>query len=285
MADDIYGSWPWAKCAIGVPYRPFNKGFRGYYSGDPTIQISVTNHRGHSMAQRAVLIPHGSDGPETRDRAAARLDQLGYELDWRHIDQGDRLDQPDDSVAITVIYGGGKPEHEKDWHTDLYPWLQKEVQWAKQCIDRQIPTVGFCLGGQIIARALGADVAPHADGIHEFGYYPLTLTDEATDFFPDQMYGTEAHYHGFSVPEGATLLAKTEHFPQAFRYGQTTFGFQFHPECTRENFKRWQVSDFAAYGCPGAQTQEQQDELGHLYDPIQAKWLGQFLTDLVGPSS
>ena len=62
-------------------------------------------------------------------------------------------------------------------------------------------------------------------------------------------------------------------------------GFQFHPECTRENFKRWQLSDFAAYGRPGAQTQEQQDELGHLYDPIQAKWLGQFLTDLVGPSS
>ena len=57
------------------------------------------------MSRRAVLIPHGSDGPENQDRAAAQLDNLGYELDWRHVDQGDGLDQPDDSVAITVIYG------------------------------------------------------------------------------------------------------------------------------------------------------------------------------------
>ena len=59
------------------------------------------------MAPRAVLIPHGSDGPANEDRASTWLTQLGYELDWRHVDNGDPLDQPDDSVAITVIYGGG----------------------------------------------------------------------------------------------------------------------------------------------------------------------------------
>ena len=104
---------------------------------------------------RAVLIPHGSDGPVNRDRASTRLAQLGYELDWRHVDHGDPLDEPDDSVAITIIYGGGNPEDEKDWHTDRYPWLKSEVRWAEQCIARNIPTVGFCLGGQIIAHALG----------------------------------------------------------------------------------------------------------------------------------
>jgi GMP synthase (glutamine-hydrolysing) len=234
---------------------------------------------------RAVLIPHGSDGPANQDRASSRLAQLGYELDWRHVDKGDSLDQPDDSVAITVIYGGGKPEDEKDWHSDRYPWLKSEVRWAEQCIDRNIPTVGFCLGGQIIAHALGSTIGPHCEGFHEFGYYPLTLTEDARGFFPEGIYGTESHYHGFSLPEGATLLATTDHFLQAFSFGKTTYGFQFHPECTRENFKRWQASDFAAYGQPGAQTQVQQDELGDRYDAIQTDWLNRFLTDLVGPSS
>ena len=234
---------------------------------------------------RAVLIQHGSDGPANQDRASARLAQLGYELDWRHVDKGDPLDQPDGSIAITVIYGGSKPEDEKDWHTGRYPWLRSEVLWARQCIARNIPTVGFCLGGQIIAHALGSTIGPHRDGIHEFGYYPLTLTEDASEFFPEEIYGTESHYHGFTLPKGATLLATTDHFLQAFSFGKTTYGFQFHPECTRENFKRWQVSDSAAYGQPGAQTKLQQDLLGDRYDAIQADWLNRFLTELVPPLS
>ena len=237
------------------------------------------------MASRAVLIPHGSDGPANQDRASTWLAQLGYELDWRHVDKGDSLEKPDDSVAITVIYGGGKPEDEKDWHTNRYPWLKNEVRWAEQCIARNIPTVGFCLGGQIIAHALGSTIGPHSEGFYEFGYYPLTITEEAHEFFPEGIYGTESHYHGFSLPEGSTLLAKTEHFYQAFRHSDNTYGFQFHPECTPENFQRWQVSDFAAYGRPGAQTKEQQDELRARYDSIQADWLESFLTNIVSPSS
>ena len=234
---------------------------------------------------RAVLIPHGSDGPANQDRASARRAQLGYELDWRHVDKGDPLDQPDGSIAITVIYGGSKPEDEKDWHTDRYPWLRSEVLWARQCIARNIPTVGFCLGGQIIAHALGSTIGPHRDGIHEFGYYPLTLTEDASEFFPEEIYGTESQYHGFTLPKGATLLATTDHFLQAFSFGKSTYGFQFHPECTRENFKRWQVSASAAYGQPGAQTKLQQDLLGDRYDAIQADRLNRFLTELVPPLS
>ena len=100
------------------------------------------------MASRAVLIPHGSDGPANKDRASTWLRQLGYELDWRYVEKGDSLDQPDDSVEITIIYGGGKPENHKNWRTNRYPWLKNETRWAEQCIARNIPTIGICLGGR-----------------------------------------------------------------------------------------------------------------------------------------
>ncbi len=65
------------------------------------------------MPRRAVLIVHGEDRPGDGDRASARLGELGYQLDWRHPDAGDELPESDESVAVTVIYGGGKPEDEK----------------------------------------------------------------------------------------------------------------------------------------------------------------------------
>ncbi len=63
------------------------------------------------MASRAVLIPQGSDGSANKDRTSTWLTQLGYEFDWRHVEHSDSLDQSDDSVAVTEIYGGGKPEN------------------------------------------------------------------------------------------------------------------------------------------------------------------------------
>ena len=234
------------------------------------------------MPRRAVLIVHGDDGPADGDRASACLAELGYTLDWRHADAGDALGEPDESVAVTVIYGGGKPEDEKDWHTGRYPWLQNEIRWTEQCLAKSIPTVGFCLGGQIIAHALGATIGPHPEGLHEFGFYPLHLTQAGQAFFPQDIHGTESHYHGFSLPDGATLLAETEHYQQAFSYAETTYGFQFHPECTLEHFARWQVQNTSTYGRPGAQSRAEQDRLGARYDHLQATWLRGFLSELVG---
>ena len=64
-----------------------------------------------AMASRAMITHSGI------------LAKLGYQLDWYQPDQGDVLPKIDESVAITLIYGGGKPEDEKDWYTKRYPWL------------------------------------------------------------------------------------------------------------------------------------------------------------------
>ena len=182
-------------------------------------------------AKKAVLITHGGDGPQNADHASRTLAELGYELDWRMPDQGSTLPKVDESIAVTVIYGGGKPADEKDWYTDHYPWLHAEIAFAKDCVARGVPTVGFCLGGQIIAHGLGSIIGPSPQGHAEFGYYELTPTEAGKGFIPDNFRVTQAHYHGFSLPDGATLLAGTDAFAaQAFVFGKTTYGFQFHPE-------------------------------------------------------
>ena len=238
-----------------------------------------------AAAKKAVLITHGGDGPQNKDHASKTLAQLGYELDWRMPDQGMALPEIDDSIAITVIYGGGKPADEKDWHTDRYPWLGAEISFAKNSVAAGIPTVGFCLGGQIIARGFGSVIGPNPEGSAEFGYYPLKPTEAGKDLLPNHFRVTQAHYHGFSAPDGATILASTDAFScQAFAMGETTYGFQFHPECSWQNFQRWQDKCQSLYALAGSQAREEQDQFAEEAHSAQAKWLEHFLNQLAGPA-
>ncbi len=111
----------------------------------------------------------------------------------------------------------------------------------------------------------------------------VILTGAGKAFFPTELHVCESHYHEFAIPDGAELLASSDVFPhQAMRYGETTFGFQFHAEVTRAGFRHWQNLDWAAYGKPGAQTREQQDRLGARHDAAQHDWFMDFLDRLFG---
>ncbi len=141
-----------------------------------------------------------------------------------------------------------------------------------------IPTLGICLGGGIISHALGAAIGPPDHGLHEFGYYPLIVTEEGSAEIPAGLVVTEIHYHGFDLPAGAVLLAASEYYPnQAYRHGATTYAFQFHPEITPEGFRRRQNADWAPWGKPGVQSREEQDALCAVHDPAQAEWIEGFL--------
>ena len=164
-----------------------------------------------------------------------------------------------------------------------HPFLREEHRWISQCIEQEVPLLGICQGAQSIAYVLGAEVGPPASGLHEFGYYELTPTAAGADFMPAPIHAAQAHFHTFALPEGATLLASSELYPnQAYRYGTTTYGVQFHPEVTIEGFRRWQASDWAAYGKPGAQTRAEQDVLMLEHDAAQATWFYGFLEQLFG---
>lgn len=175
------------------------------------------------------------------------LEERGFALRWREAG----LDAPsDDGADLLVVLGGPIGAYEED----LYPFLADEIRVVAGRLDAGQPTLGICLGAQIMARAAGARVYP--SGVKEIGWSPLTLTDEGAAS-PLRHLGAHAtqvlHWHGdtFDLPAGATLLASTpacRH--QAFALGATGLGLQFHPEVTAAGLERW----FIGHACEIAST-------------------------------
>ncbi len=142
---------------------------------------------------------------------------------------------------ILVILGGPISANGED----DYPFLTPELAAIKQRLAADRPTLGICLGAQLIARALGAVVFP--SGETEIGWKPLFLSDEGNTS-PVRYLGAEHcfmfHWHGdtFELPDSAVLLAGTEAcLHQAFSWGGSTLAFQCHPEVRARDLEKWFV--------------------------------------------
>jgi len=133
-----------------------------------------------------------------------------------------------DDVSGVITMGGPMSAYDKLEHS----WIEKEEEFLREAHKRNIPILGICLGGQILAQAFGAKIhkAPQA----EIGWFPLTKTGNQND---PLLEGLELpdffQYHNdvFDLPDGAINLLKsklTAH--QMFRLGESTYGIQFHPE-------------------------------------------------------
>jgi GMP synthase (glutamine-hydrolysing) len=129
---------------------------------------------------------------------------------------------------LLVILGGPMGVYEQDAH----PWMNHEIIRVAERIMADLPTLGVCLGSQVMAAAMGARVYRGAD--NEVGFKPVTLTDAGRASPLRAITGAPVlHWHGdtFDLPEGATLLASTDIYPnQAFSRGPNILGLQFHPE-------------------------------------------------------
>ncbi len=148
-----------------------------------------------------------------------------------------------DSVAdfgdpdLLVVLGGPSGVYEDD----LYPWLKSEIAYVAARLKAQKPTLGICLGAQLMARALGARVYPGP--AKEIGWKPLSLAPDAQLLAPLGDHPV-LHWHGdtFDLPQGAVLLASTDICRnQAFSLGRHGLAFQFHPEARDQGFERWLV--------------------------------------------
>jgi GMP synthase (glutamine-hydrolysing) len=211
---------------------------------------------------------------------SAWFERRGVALDWRAPRDGDALGEPDDDVVATVLYGGGDAVDD----LDAAPWLVDEARWVRRCLDRPIPVLGFCLGAQVMALALGATSGPYPEPVHEFGYYEVRPTVAGRAVLPESLHVCQAHFHTFELPVGAVLLASSAAYPhQAFRWGDRAYAFQFHPEITAAGFRQWQDAPWAPYGQRGAQTRAEQDRLAAAHDGAQEAWLLGFLDAAIAP--
>jgi GMP synthase (glutamine-hydrolysing) len=131
---------------------------------------------------------------------------------------------------------GANDEHE-------HPWIRPEVALLRASVEAGLPVVGICLGGQMLARALGGRVEKNET--HEVGWFPIEVTEEGRK---DAILGaagsnpTVYHWHGdtFHPPKEAVLLARSKACArQAYRIGETAYGFQFHPEADHQLVGEW----------------------------------------------
>ncbi len=125
-----------------------------------------------------------------------------------------------------------------------YPFLSDELNFLESRLNLDLPTLGLCLGSQLIARVLGAKVYPGNQG-KEIGWASINLS-EAGKHSPLAYLAPEEtfvlHWHGdtFDLPNGSTLLASTSKYPnQGFSFGKHCLGLQFHPEVTARGLERW----------------------------------------------
>jgi GMP synthase-like glutamine amidotransferase len=122
-----------------------------------------------------------------------------------------------------------------------YPFLKDENLLIKEALREGLPTLGICLGSQLIAKAAGAKVYPGRE--KEIGWYKVRLTeggkrDRLFSMFEDRFTVFQWHGDTFDLPEGAVLLAENDLYNQAFRIGNA-YGLQFHLEVTEEMISDW----------------------------------------------
>lgn len=162
--------------------------------------------------------------------------EVGHRLDERSFANGGPP-QPDEYDAV-LVFGGSMHVDQGEQH----PWLRAESDWLRQLLAGPTPTLGVCLGSQLLAQAAGALVGPLP--APEIGWHEVELTeageaDTVLSALPARFEALEWHHYAHELPDGAVALAQSGASLQGFRLGETCWGVQFHPEVTEPQLERW----------------------------------------------
>jgi GMP synthase-like glutamine amidotransferase len=163
------------------------------------------------------------------------LEKNGFETSSTKFFNTTALPDPS-AIDLLIILGGPMSVHD----TAQYPWINNEIRLIKQVINAGKPVLGICLGAQLIAHAMGAKIYRNTE--KEIGWFPVQkVSSPNTSHFSFPDSALVFHWHGetFTLPEGATLLARSQGCKnQAFQIDQSIIGLQFHLETTPESAQK-----------------------------------------------
>ncbi len=170
---------------------------------------------------------------------AEPLVRQGYRIEYREATTEGFADVDAVAADLLVLLGGPVGAYE----SQLYPFLTGEMDLLERRLEAARPTLGICLGAQLIAQALGAAVYPGPR--KEIGWTLVALMDAGRDGPLGALEGCPVlHWHGdtFDLPDGCDLLALTETCRnQAFARGGDVLALQFHAEVRARDFEQWLV--------------------------------------------
>ncbi|HAC79112.1 MAG TPA: GMP synthase [Deltaproteobacteria bacterium] len=197
----------------------------------------------------------------------------------RYVNFGRNPDeQPNlEGYAGLILLGGPMNVGQADTH----PHIHTEKALVRRALELQIPVLGICLGAQIIAAELGANVGPARQ--KEIGWSDISLTEAGRqDVLLRHFRETERifqwHSDTFSLPSGATLLARGDECEnQAFRFGDRIYGLQFHLEVDQPMIERWlripdllgEIADLENDLCPERILEETTRQISRTQDLAQ----------------
>lgn len=179
-------------------------------------------------------------------------------IPWRliKIDAGEKLPASINEFSGLVFMGGTMSVN------DDLPWIGQELSLIRQAVAADVPVLGHCLGGQLMAKALGGTVS--ANPVKEMGWGEVTVPDNAVsrEWFGDVTGFNSFHWHGeaFSIPQDATCILSSPYCAnQAFALGMH-LGMQCHVEMTERLVIDWcsvGAEELASFNEPSVQPLEE----------------------------
>jgi GMP synthase-like glutamine amidotransferase len=174
---------------------------------------------------KALILQH--EDPTPPGFLGEWLDQQSADVNVFRIDLEEKVPDPRDFDMVASLGS------EFAAFDDTKPFIRREADLLKQAVDNDVPVLGLCFGGQLLARVMGGRSFRAAQA--EIGWLPVKTTE------PDVVSEGpwfQWHFDTFTLPPGAKLIAKTEIAPAAYTIGRS-LGLQFHPEVTTEIMESW----------------------------------------------